>query len=106
VDVATGLAAFAQYLGGALFVSFAQAIFSSRLHANLISYLPASVLDGSHRGIIEEVVSVGATGIKAQLLQQGISETAADEVLRAWNDAVTDIFVRSFDNPARNYSAN
>lgn len=74
-------------------MSFAQAVFSSRVEKYLVSYLPAGYLEGSRVTIITEILDSGATGIKDQLVHKGISDTIADDVLHAWNDAVTDTFV-------------
>jgi EmrB/QacA subfamily drug resistance transporter len=80
VPVGTAVVMFAQMLGGALFVSVAQNIFTNRLIKNLVE----ARIPGLNPAI---VVKIGATELQAHL-------TAAQKgpVLEAYNDALVQTF--------------
>lgn len=81
-DVPTGTAAivFAQTLGGALFVSIGQNIFSNRLVENVIAYVPG--LDPS------VVLAAGATNIQTLIPAEQVPG-----VILAYNDALAKTFL-------------
>lgn len=79
VPVGTSLIMFMQILGGALFISVAQNIFTNRLSANLVHYVPSL-----HPDI---VLQKGATSLK-----DNVSTSNLPEVLFAYNNALTQTF--------------
>lgn len=79
VPVGTSLIMFMQILGGALFISVAQNIFTNRLSSNLVTHVPG--LDP------DIVLKTGATSLK-----NNVDASRLPEVLIAYNDALTQTF--------------
>lgn len=79
IPVGTSLIVFMQTLGGALFISVAQNIFTNRLVANLLVKLPT--LDPSI------VLKTGATSLK-----HAVNADLLPDVLVAYNEALTQTF--------------
>lgn len=79
VPVGTSLIIFMQTLGGALFISVAQNIFTNRLVSNLLEKVPT--LDSSI------VLKTGATSLKG-----AVNAALLPDVLLAYNDALTQTF--------------
>ena len=81
-EIATGtsLLAFSQYLGGAVFASCANALFINDLSRSLVSYAPD--VNAS------EIIRAGARGIA-----NTVPASSLKGVLRAFNHAITRIFV-------------
>ena len=79
VPVGTSLIIFMQTLGGALFISVAQNIFTNRLVSNLLEKVPT--LDPSI------VLKTGATSLKG-----AVNAALLPDVLLAYNDALTQTF--------------
>jgi hypothetical protein len=73
------LVAFAQTLGGALFLTFAQTCFSGALPTSLAKYAP-----GVSAGHVEEA---GASGFREAIPKESISG-----VIEAYNDALNKVF--------------
>ncbi|KJZ80067.1 hypothetical protein HIM_00781 [Hirsutella minnesotensis 3608] len=82
VPTGTALIIFSQSLGGALFVTAGQTVFSNRLLAYLAEYAPQ--VDA------KVVVDAGATGIRKVIESQYI-----DAVVHAFNSALSNVFVVS-----------
>lgn len=80
IPIGTSIIIFLQTLGGALFVSIGQNIFTNKLSSGLAKYVPA--LDPS------VVLSTGATSI-----QQTIDKKYLAGVTLAYNDALTQAFL-------------
>lgn len=79
VPVGTSLIIFMQTLGGALFISVAQNIFTNRLVSNLLEKVPT--MDPSI------VLKTGATSLKG-----AVNAALLPDVLLAYNDALTQTF--------------
>ncbi|EQL00689.1 Major facilitator superfamily domain, general substrate transporter [Ophiocordyceps sinensis CO18] len=82
VPTGTALIIFAQALGGALFVTAGNTVFSNRLVAFLAEYVPH--VDP------QVVVSAGATGIRGAVAAQDV-----DGVVHAYNSALSNCFLVS-----------
>jgi len=80
VPVGTSVIIFIQTLGGALFVSISQNVFTNKLIQNLAKYVPG--LDP------EIVLRTGATSIQATIEEQYLKG-----VTLAYNDAITRVFI-------------
>lgn len=79
VPVGTAIIMFSQTLGGALFISVAQNVFSNQLIKNIARDLP-SINPAT-------VLSVGATSLKDRIPKQDLPQ-----VLVAYNDTLTQVF--------------
>ena len=81
VAIGTSMLAFSQYLGGAVFISAANTVFTNNLISSLHEFAP--------QVNAQDLVKAGATGHR--------NITSADDlppVLRAYNSAITRTFVR------------
>ncbi|KAK1145826.1 hypothetical protein N8T08_003772 [Aspergillus melleus] len=79
VPTATAIGMFLQTLGGAIFVSVAQNVFSNQLRSGLVSLAPN--VDS------EKVIAAGAT-----MLREAVDKADLPGVLQAYNDAITQTF--------------
>jgi hypothetical protein len=80
LPVGSALITFIQLLGGTLFISFGQTLFTNQLKMALIEYAPS--VDG------ELVLSVGATAFRTV-----VNPSEVPGVLLAYNQALTRIYV-------------
>lgn len=83
VAQATALMMFANYFGGALFVSFGKTVFTNRLVPALQEFSP--LLNA------QDLIDAGATGVRLV-----VSEDDLPGVLLAFNQALTQTFVSDF----------
>ena len=83
VPMGTTMVVFSQAFGVTVFLAVAQAVFSGSLRSELAMRAPA--VD------VETIISVGATGIRGVVAQDQL-----DNVLIAYNSAVTKVFVSDF----------
>lgn len=73
---------FCQYLGAAIFLSVGQTIFTNSLRSSLKQYAPG--VDA------EYIIAVGASAVRSS-----VSGTDLQEVIRAYNHAIINTFVRN-----------
>jgi hypothetical protein len=79
IAISTSLIVFCQYFGGALFVSFAQTVFTNGLVNAVPGFAPG--LDP------QTIISAGATGVRAV-----VPEASVPGILLAYNQALNHTF--------------